>query len=360
MDNFIHKKQQELFIQSNNINNVERNINEYVRFQNNIRVLSRAKYESIVNDIDVITFTKTGKERRKRELLQQFNSAISQFLSTTNYKDNYIYDFLYNLERKCKYYDHPAKSLKDTFTTHIQCGIDEAGRGPLFGRVYCAGCVFVHPDIMDWDNEHNFLDKDYFLSMLREIKDSKKYSSHKKIMEIYNFIKQFSFVYSIQYVEAEEIDNTNIRSATQKCMNAVMYDIREKIAKRQYNQAPIYSDSISLNDVLEKVNNNILFLVDGCDFVRENRNEKNEYVCIEGGDNMFMPIGAASILAKVSRDEYIEQMCNDYPYLREIYHMDKHKGYGTKQHLDAIDKYGISLWHRKTFGKCREKNIYKE
>ena len=78
-----------------------------------------------------------------------------------------------------------------------------------------------------------------------------------------------------------------------------------------------------------------------------------QHVCIEGGDNTYSCIAAASILAKVARDDYIAELCAKEPDLITRYDLLKNKGYGTKKHMDGIKKYGITEWHRKTFGICR-------
>ena len=75
---------------------------------------------------------------------------------------------------------------------------------------------------------------------------------------------------------------------------------------------------------------------------------------IEGGDNKYMAIAAASILAKNERDTYIENLCKYYPQLSQRYHLEKNMGYGTKHHLDGILQYGISQWHRRTYGRCKD------
>jgi ribonuclease HII len=77
------------------------------------------------------------------------------------------------------------------------------------------------------------------------------------------------------------------------------------------------------------------------------------HVCIEGGDNTYSCIAAASILAKVARDDYIAELCKQEPSLIERYDLLKNKGYGTKKHMDGIKKYGITKWHRRSFGICR-------
>ena len=82
--------------------------------------------------------------------------------------------------------------------------------------------------------------------------------------------------------------------------------------------------------------------------------ENFKYTCIEGGDNKYSAIAAASILAKVSRDAYIDELCQENPYLVDKYGIDSNKGYGAKKHLDGIRQHGITEWHRKTFGICKE------
>ena len=71
------------------------------------------------------------------------------------------------------------------------------------------------------------------------------------------------------------------------------------------------------------------------------------------GDNTYTSIAAASILAKVEHDKYIEKMCDEHPTLDEYYGLKSNKGYGTKQHMEGIKTYGVSEWHRKSFAPCR-------
>jgi ribonuclease HII len=78
-----------------------------------------------------------------------------------------------------------------------------------------------------------------------------------------------------------------------------------------------------------------------------------EHKCIEGGDNKYCAIAAASILAKTERDKYIEALCEENPELDEKYGLVKNKGYGTKKHIDGIKEHGITEYHRKTYGLCK-------
>ena len=138
------------------------------------------------------------------------------------------------------------------------------------------------------------------------------------------------------------IDNINILQATQQAMHN---SIKETI-----KQLPTDAE--------------IQLLIDGnyfkpySTFSKERRMfETVSHVCIEGGDNKYTAIAAASILAKVARDQYIADLCEQYPELDEKYGIAKNKGYGSKQHLDGIQNNGITSWHRRTFGICKKFNL---
>jgi len=199
---------------------------------------------------------------------------------------------------------------------NYEVGIDEAGRGPLFGRLYVAAVILPR---------NNF--------RFDLMKDSKRFSSIKKIKETAEYIKEHALAWSVNYIEPQRIDEINIRQSVFECMHKCIRELEEH-----------YST------------NNTILLVDGCDFKEYYSNitgEAYKFTTIEGGDNWYCSIAAASILAKVARDDYIYSLCEENPYLSDIYGLDKHKGYGTKKHLDAIREHGITPWHRKTFGICR-------
>lgn len=193
-----------------------------------------------------------------------------------------------------------------------EIGIDESGRGPLFGRVYAAAVILPKDDTFDFS----------------KIKDSKKFSSKKKIKEVENYIKNNSLYWSVQYEDEKVIDQINILQATQKTMHKC------------------------IDDILLQMNNNFntMLLVDGNYFIPY---KFIPSVCIESGDNIYANIAAASILAKVARDDYIHELCNDYPLLKEKYSIDTNKGYGSSKHINAIKEHGITEWHRKSFGICK-------
>ena len=199
----------------------------------------------------------------------------------------------------------------------LEIGIDEAGRGPLFGRVY-TGAVILPKDV-DFDFD--------------KMKDSKKFSSVKKINEVAEYIKEKALAWSVTYNDEKVVDNINIRQSVLSSMHN------------------------SIKNVMDN-DNEYLLLVDGNDFRPYMMFKDDEYlpvkhICIEGGDNKYCAIAAASILAKTERDKYIEELCDENPELKERYGIDKNKGYGTKTHLDGIKNFGITKWHRKTYGICK-------
>ena len=192
----------------------------------------------------------------------------------------------------------------------LEVGLDEAGRGPLFGRVYI-GAVIIPPD-------------ETFNQSF--IKDSKKLSERKRLIA-YDFIKENAIDYTSFYYDEKKIDEINIFKATYEGMHK------------------------ALDNLLVKPEH---ILVDGCYFpIYMNNNTIIPYTCIEGGDNKYLSIAAASIIAKVERDKYIYELCDKNPDIVEKYGINTNKGYGTFKHIEGIKKYGTSIWHRKTFGICK-------
>jgi len=219
-------------------------------------------------------------------------------------------------------------ALKPCYTENLQqieIGIDEVGRGPLFGRVYVAAVILPK----------NSADFQYHM-----MKDSKRFHSKKKIKEVSDYIKSNSLYWSVQYETEVMIDQINILQATQQAMHHCVRDILTR-------------SNFCIED--------ILLLVDGNYFNSLNIYNKNKRIfecvnheCIEGGDNKYCSIAAASILAKVARDEYIHDLCVEHSYLIDKYRIDSNKGYGAQKHIQGIKEHGITIWHRKSFGICKE------
>ena len=194
----------------------------------------------------------------------------------------------------------------------LEAGVDEVGRGCLAGRVYAAAVV--------WPNRIE--DYDYSI-----IKDSKKLSDKKKILAKH-YIEENAIDYAVGWVDEKTIDKINILQASQRAMHKAIDNL---------SVVPDY------------------LLVDG-NYFRPYMDRNDNYVsfdCITKGDNEYISIAAASVLAKVARDQYIVDLVKENPEY-EKYGWLKNKSYGTKQHLDAIKKYGITPYHRTTFGICKK------
>ncbi len=177
------------------------------------------------------------------------------------------------------------------------CGVDEAGRGPLAGPVYAAAVILKEN------------------ADLEGLDDSKKLSE-KKREALFDKIKEQSIAYCIVSVDQNTIDEINILNATMLAMKKAVegLSVKADFALIDGNKTP--------------------------DLDIESR-------AIIGGDAKVKSIAAASILAKVSRDRFMLEMCEKYPQ----YQFEKHKGYGTKLHYEMLDKFGVSPIHRMSFLK---------
>lgn len=175
-------------------------------------------------------------------------------------------------------------------------GIDEAGRGPLFGPVVAA-CVVLPKGCL-----------------IEGVNDSKKLSE-KKREALFDEIKEKAVAWGVGIVDNNIIDEINILEATRKAMH-------EAVVNLQVKPDYIFIDA-------EKH-------VDTCNI---------PYLPIIKGDALSINISCASIIAKVTRDRMIDELAKEFPE----YGLEKHKGYGTKQHTDAIKQYGLTPFHRKTF-----------
>lgn len=187
---------------------------------------------------------------------------------------------------------------------YIIIGTDEAGRGPGAGPVYSAAVYF--PDI----------DKK-LIKLLNKLNDSKQLTEAVR-EELYEIIIRHC-VYSVQSSSVSEIEKMNIL------------------------QASLLSMKRACEELMNQINNkNVKVLIDGNKLIpRFNVNQET----IIKGDSKSAAIAAASILAKVSRDRFMNKLSESHP--EYLWH--KNKGYLTKEHLEAIDKYGITIWHRKKF-----------
>ena len=213
------------------------------------------------------------------------------------------------------------KIYRDENKDIYEIGIDEAGRGPMFGRVYVAAVI---------------LPKENEIFSHEELRDSKKFTSLKKLNKTADYIKENAIAWSVTYKDEKVIDKINIRQATLEGMHDSISNIIDTFRER----------------------NKFCLLVDGNDFkpymtTKYGSIDYIPHTCYEGGDNKFTAIAAASILAKTARDNYILDLCEKNPDLKEKYSIDTNKGYGTAKHMEGIKKYGITEWHRKSYGICK-------
>lgn len=182
----------------------------------------------------------------------------------------------------------------------VVLGMDEAGRGPIAGPLVVAGVCF--PQGYDSDT----------------IYDSKKISE-KKREELFEIIKEDSLYFKIEIIDESIIDTYNIYATTQMYM--------EKIANDCKICDAILSDAMPLPHVVKP------------------------YTALIKGDQKSVSIAAASILAKVTRDRIMVSYDKKYPQ----YGFKNHKGYPTKMHLEALDKFGVLPIHRKSYGPVQRK-----
>ncbi len=178
------------------------------------------------------------------------------------------------------------------------CGIDEAGRGPLAGPVVVAAAIML---------------KD---SMIEGVNDSKKVSEKKREL-LYEKITEEAIAWGVGIIDQKEIDRINILNATKK-------GLTEAIRSMQVKPDRIIVDALNGIDTLGI-----------------------PYTSIIKGDAKCYSIAAASIIAKVTRDRIMRQWDEIYPQ----YGFEKHKGYGTKAHIEAIKQYGLCPLHRLSFVK---------
>ena len=196
-------------------------------------------------------------------------------------------------------------------TSRWSIGIDEAGRGPLAGPVVVAALAFT-PELFA-----SYLE----LEWVKILNDSKKLSEKKRVTLYQAIIADKQLTWSIAIIDAPIIDEINILEATTLGMNQCAQEVTE-----QLNQQGIQG---------------IDYLIDG----NPVKNFKQTHQAIVKGDSKSLSIAAASILAKVKRDELMHEAAEKYPQ----YAFDKHKGYGTKIHKEALENHGACALHRMSF-----------
>jgi ribonuclease HII len=178
----------------------------------------------------------------------------------------------------------------------LEAGLDEAGRGCYAGPVFAAAVI---------------LPKDFYHPLLNDSKQVSEYNRNK----LRKIIEEKSIDFSVAMVSNKEIDSSNILKASFKAMHLSIDKLKTKPE---------------------------LLLIDGNRFIQY---QQLPFKCIIKGDGKFSSIAAASILAKTYRDDFMKKLHKKFP----MYHWKKNKGYGTLEHRVAIEKFGLTPFHRKSF-----------
>jgi ribonuclease HII len=200
----------------------------------------------------------------------------------------------------------------------VEVGIDEAGRGTLYGRLYVGAAILSPEDEAYFDNG----------AVLRQIKDSKKLTPRRRAV-LQDYIQENAIETAVNFSEPEEIDRINILQADMAAMHRALHLLEVPFQR---------------------------ILVDGDVWIpwKNTMGEIVQGYTILKGDSVSLPIAAASILAKEAHDEWIRSMISEHPELDERYDLGSNMGYGTASHLAGLKKWGPSDLHRFSFRPVRE------
>lgn len=247
--------------------------------------LKTKEIESHIQNMDVDTALKY-----LHKLQEEYNTSLDRLVQKIEKKKA-------ALEKEVNRYKEMCKFENEAYTNgyNMVAGVDEAGRGPLAGPVVAASVI---------------LPRDVFIEGLN---DSKKLSAQQR-ERLYDVIIEKAVAYEIGIADEKCIDEINILNATKRAMEKAINNLKPQ-------PEIILIDAVSLENI------------------------KIKQTAIIKGDSLSVSIAAASVIAKVTRDRLIDRMDSMYPQ----YGFLKHKGYGTKEHIEAIKRYGICPIHRVSF-----------
>jgi ribonuclease HII len=193
----------------------------------------------------------------------------------------------------------------------IEIGVDEAGRGCFWGPIFAGAVIWPSED--KWTTEH--------LEVMPFIKDSKKITE-KRRPQIAAKIKELALAWGVGRVDSSEINENGMTWANQEAFRRAIADC-----------------------IVSGIQPTLL-LIDG---ILGIPGSTVAYQCIPGGDNMYLPIAAASILAKVGRDKYVEDWSEEHEEIATRYDLLNNKGYGTAKHRQGLKSHGSNEFHRTKF-----------
>lgn len=205
-----------------------------------------------------------------------------------------------------------AYKLRYTDDDMVEVGLDEAGRGCLFGRLYVGAVIFSNSIEDFFDNG----------AALKDIKDSKVLTKRKRDI-LYDYVQECALDKAVAYSDVEEIDRLNILQADLTCMHRAL-------------------DSLQLP--VDRI------LVDGDQWRPYHDTESH---CIVNGDATYLAIAAAGILAKVSRDRWVEEIAAEHPDWEANYSLCSNMGYGTAAHMKGLTEHGATPQHRTSYAPVR-------
>lgn len=206
-----------------------------------------------------------------------------------------------------------ARHIEDSI---VEVGIDEAGRGPLWGPLMAAAVLW--PNESEWTDAHR--------ETVKSIRDSKKISAKKREM-LYGKIKEQAVAFGIGVVSADDIDRYGASWANQTVFRRAVEDmgLEDSVVRRYIVDGTLAFPTIGPHETC---------------------------ITVIDGDAKYISVAAASILAKVSHDTWVTNWCKEHPDLAEKYGLESSKGYGTAKHRQAIQEHGLLTEHRRLY--CRK------
>jgi len=203
----------------------------------------------------------------------------------------------------------------------VEVGLDEAGRGTLYGRLYVGAVILSPEDEAYFDNG----------AVLRQIKDSKKLTPRRRAV-LREYIQENAIETAVAYSEPEEIDRINILQADMAAMHRALQSLEVPFQRILVDGDTWIPWSNAFGDIVQG------------------------YTILKG-DSVSLPIAAASILAKEAHDEWIQSMLVEHPELDERYGLGSNMGYGTATHMAGLKTWGPTPQHRQSFRPVRESCI---